>query len=191
MKSFEKLLLQFGLDTAPLNDKERQYANDFLVQRAPAFEAICQQRADKPQTDLALGMLTQSFQTTFEAYQATQNSITNMQQLFQREVGEAHASKFHTLDAIELKVIATLWLLCQGYCGIDYSYANDQATLISQTLYTDDAAPHNTPGTQGAPETLRQALMQTYYIGVDHAKQAQPHQNLVTTITTTLKKWLG
>ncbi|MGF1687070.1 hypothetical protein L4C36_10280 [Photobacterium japonica] len=188
MKSLEKLLLEFGLDATPLTDKERQYAYNFLANRAPAFDAISQQRADKPQTDLALGVLTQSFQTTFEAYQATQSTRTDMQQLFQREVGEAHASKFHTLDALELKVIATLWLLCQGYCGIDYSYANDQATLISQTLYADDADSHCS---QGPAETLRQTLMHTYYIGVDHAKQAQPHHGFMATLTVTLKKWLS
>ncbi|GAL02518.1 hypothetical protein JCM19237_5411 [Photobacterium aphoticum] len=114
MTSLEHLFLQFGIQAVAFTDNERQYAQDFLQQRETTFNAICAQRTDKQPSDLALGLMTQSFQTTFEAYQATASKIAEMQQLFERQVGDTHASKFHTLDAMELKVVTALWLLTQA-----------------------------------------------------------------------------
>ncbi|GAL02517.1 hypothetical protein JCM19237_5410 [Photobacterium aphoticum] len=67
--------------------------------------------------------------------------------------------------------------------------------MISQTLQPQrscDTPCHaesfpDTPEKQ--QEVLRQWFMQTYYIGVEQANQARPHQNWLTRLTSAIKLW--
>lgn len=177
MKSLDEMVTQFGLALLPFEEDEREYAGQFIQYRSAFFSQVCTQKADKPQTGLVLGLFTQSFQTAFEEFNATQVKINDMQQLFSHHVGAEHADKFTTMNHMEVSVIASLWLLCQGYNGIDYSYANDQATMISQSLVSDSALEQQ--------EVLRQKFMQSYYIGIDQARIHTPKASFMAS----LKKW--
>ncbi|MGF1724706.1 hypothetical protein [Photobacterium nomapromontoriensis] len=177
MKSLNEMLAQFGLALLPFDEGEREYTRQFIQYRSAFFTQVCTQKADKPQSGLALGLFTQSFQTAFEEFNTTQLKINEMQQLFSQHVATNHADKFTTMNHIEVSVIASLWLLCQGYNGIDYSYANEQATMVSQSLITALAPQQQ--------EALRQKFMHSYYIGIDQARIHAPK----TTFIALLKKW--
>ena len=178
MKPLKHLLNEFGLEQLPLTDTEREFADGFIEFRSAFFLSACHQKADKPQQDLALGLFTQSFQQVLDEFQATQGKITEMGTLFTQHVGEEHAQKFHTMNDVEVKAIGKIWFLCQGFNGIDFSYANDHATDISQQLVGDD---------EDKAEQLRQQFMQSYYIGVDQSHSMKPRVSLLLTLQNAVK----
>ncbi|MGF1703475.1 hypothetical protein L4D09_24595 [Photobacterium makurazakiensis] len=180
MKTLEDTLNLLGLDQLPLNTDERDYATQFIAHRSAFFTRVCQQKSDKPQHDLALGLLTQSVQIATEEFNATKDKITDMNQLFSESVGKEHADKFKTMNALELSAIAKLWFLVQGYCGIDVSYTNEQAVELSNTLLanTDDMQFH----------TQRQAFMQAYYTGIEFNHKNKPKSDFLLTIKNALRR---
>ena len=182
MKPLKQLLNEFGFEQLPFSDAEREFAQSFVEFRSDFFLSVCQQKADKPQQDLALGLFTHSFQQVLAEFQATQSKICEMDTLFQQHVGEQHAKKFHTLNELEVKAIAMMWFLCQGFNGIDFSYANDHATEVSQQLTLHDATK---------AESLRLQFMQSYYLGVDQAHSLKPKAGLLLTIRKALKSFFN
>ncbi|MGF1682141.1 hypothetical protein [Photobacterium minamisatsumaniensis] len=180
MKTLEDTLNLIGLDQLPLNTDERDYATQFIAHRSAFFTQVCEQKPDKPQHDLALGLLTQSVQVTTEEFTATQNKIADMNQIFSQHVGKEHASKFKTMNHLELSVIAQMWFLAQGYCGIEVSYTNEQAIELSNTLLTDtdDQQFH----------AQRQAFMQAYYTGIEFNHKNKPNSDFLLTIKNALKR---
>ena len=182
MKPLKQLLNEFGFEQLPFSEAERDFAVSFVDFRSDFFLNVCQQKADKPQQDLALGLFTHSFQQVLDEFQATQSKITEMDTLFQQHVGEQHAKKFHTMNALEVKAIAMIWFLCQGFNGIDFSYANDHATEISQQLASNSNTCDNAKA-----ESLRQQFMQSYYIGVDQAHNMKPKESLLLTLQNAVK----
>lgn len=177
MKPLKHLLNEFGFEQLPYSDTEREFATGFIDFRSEFFLSVCQQKAEKPQQDLALGLFTQSFQQILDEFQATQSKISEMDALFQQHVGEEHAQKFHTMNEVEVKAIAMIWFLCQGFNGIDFSYANDHATEVSHQLAT--SSQH--------AEALRQQFMQSYYIGVDQALKIKPKAGWLLTLQKAVK----
>ncbi|PSU33945.1 hypothetical protein [Photobacterium lutimaris] len=182
MKPLKHLLNEFGFEQLPFSDAERAFANGFIEFRSDFFLRVCQQKAEKLQQDLALGLFTQSFQQILDEFQATRSKISEMDALFQQHVGDEHAQKFHTMNEMEVKAIGMTWFLCQGFNGIDFSYANDQATEISQQLTTN--------GSQQA-EALRQQFMQSYYIGVDQAHTIKPRKGWLLTLQKNIKSFFN
>ena len=178
MKSLKQLLNEFGFELLPFSDTEREFADNFVVFRSDFFQSVCQQKADKPQQELALGLFTHSIQQILDEFQATQTKISEMDTLFKQHVGEQHAKKFQTMNELEVKTVAKLWFLCQGVNGIDFSYANDHATEISQQLTTSS---------NDNAELLRQQFMQSYYTGVDQAHSLKPKASLLLTLQNAVK----
>ncbi|MGR5063928.1 hypothetical protein [Photobacterium sp. DNB22_13_2] len=178
MKPLKHLLNEFGFEQLPFSDDEREFADGFIDFRAEFFLSVCEQKAEKPQQDLALGLFTQSFQQVLDEYQATQSKISEMDTLFQQHVGKEHAQKFHTMNEVEVKAIGMIWFLCQGFNGIDFSYANDQATEVSELLATNSC--------QHAEE-VRQQFMQSYYIGVDQPHIIKPKPSWLLTLQKAVK----
>ena len=180
MKQLKQVLNEFGFEQLPFSEAEREFAAGFIDFRSDFFLNVCQQKADKPQQDLALGLFTHSFQQILDEFHATQSKISEMDALFEQHVGEQHAKKFRTMNELEVKAIAMVWFLCQGFNGIDFSYANDHATEISQQL-----ASNSSDDTR--EESLRQQFMQSYYIGVDQAHSMKPKASLLLTLQNAVK----
>ncbi|PSW16482.1 hypothetical protein C9J01_05645 [Photobacterium rosenbergii] len=178
MKTLQQLLNDFGFEHLPFTDAEREFAQDFVNFRSDFFQSVCQQKADKPQQDLALGLFTHAIQQVLDEFQATQSKISEMDTLFKQHVGEQHAKKFHTLNELEVKAIAMIWFLCQGFNSIDFSYANDHATEICQQLAANDS---------NRAESIRQKFMQSYYLGVDQAHSMKPKTSLLLTLQNAVK----
>ncbi|MCQ1060332.1 hypothetical protein ACQKPX_14660 [Photobacterium sp. DNB23_23_1] len=178
MKPLRHLLNEFGFEQLPFSDAEQEFASGFIDFRSDFFVRVCQQKADKPQQDLALGLVTHSFQQILDEFQATQCKISEIDALFQQHVGVEHAQKFHTMNEMEVKAIGVIWFLCQGFNGIDFSYANDHATEISEQLTMNDSQQ---------AEALRQQFMQSYYVGVDQAHIVKPKAGWILTFKKTIK----
>ncbi|AJR05364.1 hypothetical protein C9J03_08940 [Photobacterium gaetbulicola] len=178
MKPLRHLLNEFGFEQLPLSHSEREFADNFVDFRSDFFLRICQQKQEKTQHALALGLFTQSIQQAQGEFKATQSKIAEMDALFEQHVGKQHAQKFHTMNEVEVTAIAKIWFLCQGCNGIDFSYANDHATEISQQLAANHAQQ---------AEIIRQQFMQCYYIGVDHAHTIKPRTNWLLTLQKAVK----
>ncbi|PSW20531.1 hypothetical protein C9I98_06675 [Photobacterium sanctipauli] len=180
MQTLEETLNAIGLPTLVLDDHEREFIAGFISHRSAFFDSVCQQKAEKPQRELVLGLLTQSVEQNREAFSSTQATINNMTQLFEEHVGKAHAGKFKTSNQLELAALAKLWFLAQGYNGIDVSYANDHASEISNLLRPDEDSPewHH----------QRQRFMQAYYAGIEQHHKNQPKASIFLTIKNQLKK---
>ncbi|MGR2769191.1 hypothetical protein ACUYOF_16965 [Photobacterium ganghwense] len=180
MTSLHSTLNLFGLPQLPLSEEERGFAQQFINQRSAFFSQACTQR-QKPQEDIALGLLTQFYQQWLEVFISTQTKTAEMKSLFSAHVGSQHAEKFKSNDELGLIVITKLWLLAQGYHGIDFSYANEQASTVSglavcnqksRTEITSNETDADSQSTGLTPEqhALRQQLMQAYYVGLEARK---------------------
>ncbi|KHT62293.1 hypothetical protein RJ45_18095 [Photobacterium gaetbulicola] len=178
MKPLRHLLNKLGFEQLPFSHSEREFADGFVDFRSDFFLSVCQQKQNQTQQALALGLFTQAIQQALDEFQATKSKIAQMDALFEQHVGKHHAQKFHTMNEMEVTAIAKIWFLCQGGNGIDFSYANDHATEISQQL----ASNH---GQQA--EVIRQQFMQCYYIGVDHAHIIKPRTNWLLTLQKAVK----
>lgn len=184
MAEFRKELENMGLNALPLSQQELTLLEQFLSISSPFFDSVCLHRADKPTQDLVLGLLTQSHQQAFDAYQATEPKITELKAMFSDKVGAEHAKKFTALNQDELIVISLLWFMAQGFTGIDFSYANDHAEETAELINI------NQPDSSQEKEIkqLRTRFMQAYYIGIDCAHDKANPTPLFITIKSLLKR---
>ncbi|PSW06712.1 hypothetical protein C9I89_04035 [Photobacterium lipolyticum] len=176
-----------GLHDLPFSEQERGELDQFIAVCSPFFVSVCQQKPDKSQHHLLLGVMTKAQSEAVEDYKQKSQSLQNMKQVFEDTVGAEQADKFVATDSQRLKVIATVWFMVQGYTGIDFSYANDHAEQIAQTLMPDSliVSDADYSKTQSA-EQIRSGFMQAYYVGVKQARKSRQSATLLETI----KKWL-
>ncbi|MGF1759575.1 hypothetical protein L4D76_16835 [Photobacterium sagamiensis] len=172
-----------GLHDLPFSEQERGELNQFIAVCSPFFVSVCQQKPDKSQHHLLLGVMTKAQSEAVEDYKQKSQSLQNMKQVFEDTVGAEQADKFVATDSQRLTVIATLWFMVQGYTGIDFSYANDHAEQIAQTLMPDALDSSKTHST----EPIRSCFMRAYYVGVEQARKSKQSATLLETV----KKWLS
>ena len=175
-----------GLHDLPFSEQERSELDQFIAVCSPFFVSVCQQKPDKSQHHLLLGVMTKAQSEAVEDYKQKSQSLQNMKQVFEDTVGADHADKFVATDSQRLTVIATVWFMVQGYTGIDFSYANDHAEQIAQTLMPAPlvSTTANSSNTHSA-EPIRSGFMRAYYVGVEQARKNKSSATLFETI----KKW--
>jgi hypothetical protein len=174
-------LKAIGLEQLTFDDQQRIELDQFITVCSPFFNSICQQKPDSPRHDLLLGVMTKAQNEAQLDFEQKRQSLHNMQQVFKKTVGKEHADKLVPTDSNQLIVITTLWLLVQGYQGIDFSYANDHATEVANLLSGDKESDSSTH-----TDTLRSGFMQAYYISVDNAQANKP----TTSMMDKMKQWL-
>lgn len=159
MSDLTLLFLSLGIEQIHLYEKDQHLVDDFLSQLSPRFDAICQQRPDRSPQDLLLGLMTQQHQHIAAQWQTQQQAHHQMQAVFSHTIGTEHSDKFHAPITDHYLLITELWLLVQGACGIDYSYADEQVEQVLGDLYPDSAS-HKTMRT-----LCQQHCMQAFYVG--------------------------
>ncbi|OAN11034.1 hypothetical protein A3K86_18840 [Photobacterium jeanii] len=161
----QQALEQVGLPRLALSETQQKQLTDFIENQHTFFERVCEQKRDKHQTDLLLGLLTKAQQQTELAYSQNAEAIQRMQQVFSETIGEEQKSKFISQDHNQLALETHLWLLVQGYCGIDFSYANEQAQRVAELLTSSDEA-----------QALRSQFLASYYHGKTTKDNKQPSE---------------
>lgn len=181
MRNLQTELKAIGLEQLTFDDPQRIELDQFITVCSPFFDSVCQQKPDSPRHDLLLGVMTKAQNEAQLDFEQKRQSLHNMQQVFKKTVGKEHADKLIPTDSNQLIVITTLWLLVQGYQGIDFSYANDHATEVANLL-SDSQERNSSTHT----DTLRSGFMQAYYISVDNAQANKP----TTSMLDKVKQWL-
>ncbi|KMV31720.1 hypothetical protein AB733_02680 [Photobacterium swingsii] len=144
-----------GLDQLALSHLEQKELAAFIKDHARFYDSVCQQKADKDPIDLLLGLMTKVQQETTANYQNKQSAIESMHQVFSDTIGNQQ-NRFVATDSHRLALETRLWLLVQGYCGIDFSYANEHAEHIASLLTISLAQPEH---------ALRSEFLAAFYAG--------------------------
>ncbi|MCG7497801.1 hypothetical protein MHO82_13095 [Vibrio sp. Of7-15] len=173
------LLQRAGLAELTSSSQTQEESDTFITAYSSAFDAVCKQKPDSTQNDLLLGFITKTYLAKREYYQAQEESMENMRQVFKDTVGKEHAGKFKSQESDSLQFTASVWFMVQGYTGIDYSYAYEHADDIAHLL------------SQQAEqiESIRSELMRSYYVGVEHSQRNKDKSSFISALTQPLRRW--
>ncbi|MGF1693249.1 hypothetical protein [Photobacterium kagoshimensis] len=167
--ALHQTFITIGLDQLALSHIEQKELIAFINQHHHFYDSVCLQKSDKDPIDLLLGLMTKIQQETAKGYQDKQQAIENMQQVFTDTVGEQQ-NRFVATDSHRLALETRLWLLVQGYCNIDFSYANEQAEQVASLLTVSLTQPQH---------ALRSELLAAYYAGKSSKEEKSPtHRHL-------------
>ncbi|WP_087025021.1 hypothetical protein [Thaumasiovibrio subtropicus] len=164
------LLNSYGSALLVLTDKEQQVLSHVLTRLDTRFAELTQRLNDKPEADILLGLLTDTWQNEKAVLDHHADAMMEMQQTLNQYL-DANAIRNDSLS--EWLCISKLWLLAQGYQNIDFSLANEYAENISLTVNAI---------TNEAQTVDRSTLMHCYYIGQDARPRVPWYKSIQKTL---------
>ncbi|WP_261858777.1 hypothetical protein [Photobacterium sanguinicancri] len=180
VSALHQTFTSIGLNQLSLSQAEQKELTAFINQHHQFFDNVCQQKADKKPTDLLLGLMTKTQQETVQHFVHNQQAIESMQQVLIDTLGDQQ-KKFVATDSHRLAIETRLWLLIQGYCGIDFSYANEQAEQSAALLTTSLALPEH---------AIRSDLLVAYYAGKNQ-KETKSASQAKSSIIQRIKSFIS
>lgn len=151
-----------GIDTLHLSNKEADLYAQAIEQKAASFQKLCEQYSEKDPILILLGLLTKAQLDATAKLESQREKTAAMNQVFKDTLGESHHLKFSADTVIELSLVTKIWLMVQGYLGMDFSLANDYASNTA----TQIASALNHPN----KEEIRTEFLASFYHGKEKRK---------------------
>ncbi|MEZ8043156.1 hypothetical protein AB6C46_15760 [Vibrio sp. 10N.237.312.C02] len=131
----EACLQLAGLDSVKaLTTGYEKVLSSFIDENHALFKHACENKPDNSARQTLLGLLTKVHIDASYRFESNKEANEAMQNVFDNTVGTEHSDKFQNSNAQQLQLITHLWLFIQGRLGMDYSLANDHATVTATLL---------------------------------------------------------
>lgn len=130
---------------------------------SPLFEKAKQAHPQHSEENVLLGLITLHHGQVFKQLEAQKHSLTAMRGVIDASLDEHYSAAFKAPIVEEFWLVMHLWLFVQGRLNMDYSLANDYATVASNRL---------SPFTGASADALRCEWNQSFYQGIHQYKQS-------------------
>jgi len=172
MTSLEQSLASAGISkNEPFNQRFQSEFDTFIKNNHEFYQRACENKPEHSELQILLGLLTKLHIEATSSFESGLASSQAMKALIEDSVGAEHSKKFKHNQTDVLLFTTHLWLTVQGRLGMDFSLANDHATITSKLIAKAVVADVDEQRTQ---------FLEGYYEGLSLFKAQQKPVGLFT-----------